>query len=77
MSQPQFRIPPPVHDALKESGLQWRVRPGRKHAQLWVAGIFLAVFSYGRNKCETGGRHNANTVAAIKRLSRKIHHEAV
>jgi hypothetical protein len=74
MSQPQIKVPPLIRAALDESGLPWRVRVGRKHSQLWVAGIFLAVFSHGGR--ERGpDRCNKNTIAAIRRLSRKIRPE--
>lgn len=59
----------PIVEALDETGLPWRVEPGRKHRKIFVGEKMIGVVPLKGTGNRNGG-DNLNIVAAIRRAAR-------
>jgi hypothetical protein len=71
MSIPRLpRLPRSILNELE--GHQWKLKPGRRHWQIWIDGRMAALWSYGSHNLRPSGHaEGANTVASIRRAIRR------
>lgn len=60
-----------IRQALKDTGLVWRIEIGGSHRKIFLEGMMIAVFSHNEGSEHGGGSASKNIFAKIRNAAKR------